>query len=101
MLKKIKNVLIIIGSALLVFILTVYCVLMCGGKANRRRSERDNERDSAIQGGIGETEERAERIEEGISRAEEGISSCEEHLLRAEEILRNAIKRSRGEGAES
>lgn len=93
--KKIKNYLIIIGAGFLVIVLTVYYVLMRGSKVDRRGSERADERDSAIQGGIAECQEGAERVSERLDKAGESADRCEEHLRRAEEILRNAIKRSR------
>lgn len=88
MFKKTKNILIIIGSAVAVFILTIICVLMCGSKADRRRSSDNAERDTRIQEGIGNTEE-------SIKRSRDSVDRCEEHLRRAEDILREAIRRSR------
>lgn len=88
--KKIKNILIIIGSAIAVFVLTVICVLMCGSKADRRGSDGADERDSAIKEGIG-------NAEESIRDSRDTADRCEEHLRRAEEILRNAIERGKEE----
>lgn len=93
--KKIKNILVIIGAAIAVFFLTIICVLMCGSKADRRGSERADERDSAIQGGIAECQEGAERVSERLDKAGESADRCEEHLRRAEDILREAIRRSK------
>ena len=94
---KVKNYLIIAGSAVAVVVLSIICVLMCGSKADRRGSDGTDERDRAIKEGIGECEERAGRVEERLERAGESVDRCEEHLRRAEEILREAIRRSKEE----
>lgn len=86
--KKIKNILIIIGSAVLVFVLTIICVLMCGSKADRRGSPDNDERDTAIKEGIG-------NAQESIRDSRDTADRCEEHLRRAEDILREAIRRSK------
>lgn len=99
--KKIKNIACVIGASVLVAGLTIVCFLISGRKADRRRSESADDRDSRIQEGIANSEERAERVEEGIGRAENAIGRCEEHLQRAEDILRRAIERSRQEESES
>ena len=100
--KKVKNILIIIGSSVAIVALSVIYVLMCGSKADRRRSSESDERDTAIKDGIAECEGRAEEIRgeaeecrESISRAGTSAERCEEHLQRAEDILREAIRRSR------
>lgn len=79
--KKIKNYLIIVGAAILVFVLTIFYVLMRGSKADRQGSTGADERDSAIQ--------------DGIRECQESVDRCGEHLQRAEDILRRAIERSR------
>ena len=88
--KKLKNILIIIGSAVLVFVLTIVYVLMCGSKVDRRGSDGADERDSAIKEGLG-------NAEESIRNSRDTADRCEEHLRRAEEILRNAIERGKEE----
>lgn len=85
--KKIKNIACVIGASVLVAGLTIVCFLISGRKADRRRSESADDRDSRIQTGITDCEGRIER--------------CEEHLQRAEDILRRAIERSRQEESES
>ena len=86
--KKLKNILIIIGSAVLVFVLTIVCVLMCGSKADRRGSDRADERDTAIKEGL-------DGAQESIRDSRDTADRCEEHLRRAEDILRRAVERSR------
>lgn len=79
--KKIKNILIIIGSGLAVILLTVLCAFMCRSKADQQGSTTADERDSRIQEGLGNARTTADR--------------CAERLRRAEEILRGAIERSK------
>lgn len=88
--EKIKNILVIIGSAVAVIVLSAICVLMCGSKADRRGSDGVDERDSAIKEGLG-------NAQESIGRSRDTADRCEEHLQRAEDILRQAIERSRKE----
>ena len=88
--KKVKNILVIIGSAILVFVLTIFCVLMCGSKTDRRGSDGADERDSAIKEGL-------DGASESIRDSRNTAERCEEHLRRAEEILRNAIERGKEE----
>ena len=98
--KKVKDILIIIGSSVAVFGLTLAYFLISGRNPDRRRSRESDERDTAIQNGITDCEGRAERVEERIERAEDAVGRCEEHLQRAEDILRRAVERSR-QGKES
>lgn len=85
--KKIKNIACVIGASVLVAGLTIVCFFISGRKADRRRSESADDRDS--------------RIQEGITDCEGRIERCEEHLQRAEDILRRAIERSRQGESES
>lgn len=95
--EKIKSALGVAGAVLSVILFTVLLFVLRRGKADGRRSEPVDERDTRIQEGIADSEKRAERIEEGIGRAEDAVGRCEEHLQRAEDILRRAIERSRQE----
>ena len=99
--KKIKDILAVIGACLSVVLFTVLLFVLRRGKTDGRGSDSTSERDTRIQDGIGECEERADRIEERIERAESSAGRCEEHLQRAEEILREAIRRSREEREKS
>ena len=95
--EKIKSIFSVIGAFLSIILFTILLFVLRRGKADRRGSERADERDTRIQDGIGECKERADRIEERIERAESSAGRCEEHLQRAEDILREAIRRSREE----
>ena len=93
--NKIKTVLAVIGAC----ISSVCIALFLKGRSDGRGSDGVDERDSAIQGGIADSQGRIENVEGRIETVEESVGRCEEHLHRAEEILRNAIRRSR-EGKE-
>ena len=99
--KKIKNIFSVIGACLSVVLFTVLLFVLRRGKTDGRGSKPADERDTRIQDGIGECEERTDRIEERIERAESSAGRCEEHLQRAEEILREAINRARKEREKS
>lgn len=100
MCEKIKKVFACIGAVFTVIGCTLF-LLLRRRDADGLGSEGTDERDSAIQEGLGNASDRADRIEEGSSRVEDGITraeeraeQCREHLQRAEDILREAIKRS-------
>ena len=99
--SKIKTAFSIIGAVLSIVLFTVLLFVLRRGKTDGRRSGADSDRDRRIEEGIGECEERADSVSERLDRAEDSVGRCEEHLRRAEDILRNAIRRSREEGAES
>ena len=85
--EKIKNYLIIFGSALLVALFTVLYFVVSRSNSNGRRSGGTDERDTAIK--------------EGLDGASATAERCEEHLRRAEEILRGAVERSRRRESEA
>lgn len=101
MLSKIKTVFSIIGAVLSIVLFTVILFLLRRSNTDGRRSGDDSERNQRVEEGIGKCEERADSVSERLDRAEDSVGKCEEHLRRAEDILRNAIRRSREEGAES
>lgn len=99
--EKIKGTLGIVGACVTIICTTIVLILLRRSQIDRRRSERDSERDTAIQTGIDRAEDGAGRIEEGITKAQDRVERCEEHLHRAEELLRNAIRRSREEKSDT
>lgn len=88
MLEKIKKVFAIIGAVLTVIACTFFLVFLRRSDSDRRGSDGNAERDSAIKEGIG-------NAEESIRDSRDTADRCEEHLRRAEDILREAIRRSR------
>ena len=98
---KFKTAFSIIGAVFSVVFFSVILFLLCRGKIDRRRSNADAERNQSIKDGIRRSEEQADTIAADIDNAKDRIGRCEEHLQRAEDILRNAIKRSRKETADS
>lgn len=92
--KKLKTVLTIAGSSLVIFALTIVTVL-CRRNINRRRSTGTDELNQRISDGIESSQERAERVSDGIRKSEERLAGIEDKLGRAEEILRAAVRRSR------
>lgn len=81
MLKKIKNILVILGSFFVVFILSTIFFLL-------RRCNSDGAGSVGDFGGDN-------KLEEGIAGSAERLRGIEERLNKAERILQNAIKRSR------
>ena len=97
--KKIKGILAVIWAVFTIAFCTFVLVFLRRRDSDGRGSDGVDERDSAIQGGIADSQGRIENVEGRIETVEESVGRCEEHLHRAEEILRNAIRRSR-EGKE-
>ena len=93
--EKIKGILAVIGAVITVAFCTFVLVFLRRRNSDGYGSRGIDERDTAIQEGIGECQDRTDRISESLGRAESSAGRCEEHLQRAEDILRNAINRSR------
>ena len=85
--EKIKKIFAIIGAVLSVVLFTVILFLLRRRNSDGCGSERTDELDTRIQGGLDGATDTARR--------------CEERLQRAEDILRNAIKRSEEKGERS
>lgn len=99
--EKIKGVLAVIGACITVIACTFVLVFLRRRDSDGRGSDPASSGDTAVEDGIGECEERADRIEERIERAESSAGRCEEHLHRAEAIIREAIRRSQEERKKS
>lgn len=93
--EKIKGFLTVIGAFITVVACTIVLVFFRRRDSDRLRSDPAFERDTDVEDGIGECEERAGRIKERIERAESSAGRCEEHLHNAEAIIREAIRRSK------
>ena len=97
--EKIKSILSVIGAVFTIAFCTFVLVFLRRRDSDGLGSRGADERDTAVEDGIGECENRTGRVEERIERAEDSAGRCEEHLHKAEAILREAIRRSREKGA--
>ena len=79
--KKIKNILTVIGSFFVVFVLSALFFLLRRCNSDRTGSTGDFRGDN--------------KLEEGITGSNERLRGIQERLDRAERILQDAIKRSR------
>ena len=79
--KKIKNILTVIGSFFVVFVLSAIFLLLRRCNSDRAGSTGDFRGDN--------------KLEEGITGSNERLRGIQERLDRAERILQDAIKRSR------